>query len=213
MAQQVDGRSASSTLQRIENAGTSANSVWKNLSVANRKALLDELQPSFYTGTYTGKEPIELISVQYVPAAGLSVQGIPGGGASPEGAGGSYYLTNVRSVGEVRRFIDSVSGNGPSTLSMSFTRSASNTYSANVGVTAQVVTAGVGFDVSKTRSVNYSQSVNVPSGQRWQIDARNRFNRKSYDVWWDPWIGSNSYKGSGTADDYFGVFYYTWKVY
>jgi hypothetical protein len=113
---------------------------------------------------------------------------------------GSYYLTNVGSLCcEYWAVEDWVSGYGPGTLTYSSAVTSEHSFSANVGVSASVVTAGVGFDVTWSNTHTDSFSTDVPAGQCKKILSIEIKKQRSFDVWANPWLGSDYYAGSGSA--------------
>ncbi|KAB8142538.1 hypothetical protein F8S13_13335 [Chloroflexia bacterium SDU3-3] len=109
-----------------------------------------------------------------------------------------------------------MSGHAPAccqaTLGLTSQYSWSHSFNANVGVTAQVVTAGIGFDVTLTGSNSYQYSLNMPPNTTWEIDAYHKHAVTDYDVWFDPWIGDSYKAGSGQAFEFKGVSYSIWQV-
>lgn len=118
-----------------------------------------------------------------------------------------YYIANVSRGGDTYFFATQVSGWGPSTISLSFTSTVSNTWSATGGISAGAVSAGLGFSVTQSQSVTYSNSVNVPYGYCWRIIAYNQFANYGYDVMLNPFIGDAYTAGNGTARRFLGVYY------
>ena len=106
--------------------------------------------------------------------------------------GGSWYFPSLR--------LGAAEGWGPITLTVNVTRTVSATFSANVGVSAEVVSAGVGFDVNASFSVSTEGSWNVPSGVHGRLEAYALFDKYTFDVWdddcGDP---ADTYKGNGAA--------------
>ena len=100
------------------------------------------------------------------------------------------------------------------TLSMSQQGSVSNTFQANVGVNAQVVSAGVGFNVTQSWSVTYGYSVQVPPNKTYRIQSFHHYNGVDFNVWdddcGDP---ADTLVGSGTAWSFNGTISYTvWEI-
>jgi hypothetical protein len=120
---------------------------------------------------------------------------------------GCYYITNVSRGGDTYSFATQVSGWGPSTISLSFTSTVSTTWSATGGISSGAVSAGLGFSVTQSQSVTYSNSVNVPWGYCWRIVAYNQFANYGYDVMFNPFIGDAYKAGYGTARRFLGVYY------
>ena len=115
------------------------------------------------------------------------------------------YVTNMRYLRTVKPFVTMVQGNGPTTMSIDITRSVKNSFSATVSVSAEVVTAGVGFNVERTESVTYRSSTSVPNGACWTLRAYNVFYEYAFEVWQEPFVGSDRKIGSGTARDFKGI--------
>ena len=114
---------------------------------------------------------------------------------------------------EIQRFATMVRGTGPGHLTLSYTRSVSNQWSASANVSAEVVSAGVGFNVTQSTTVQYSYSMDVPAGKTYEIDAHDVFRRTYFQVYYNPLIGSAYWVGSGWADRFIGVAYSWWEVY
>jgi hypothetical protein len=115
------------------------------------------------------------------------------------------YVTNRRYVRTIKPFVTMVQGNGPTTIAIDITRTVKNSFSANVSVSAEVVTAGVGFNVERSESVAYRSSTTVPNGACWTIRAYNVFFEYSFEVWQEPFIGSDKKIGIGTARNFEGI--------
>ena len=115
------------------------------------------------------------------------------------------YVTNKRYLRTLKPLVTTVAGNGPMTISIDITRTVRNSFSATVGVSAQAVTIGVGFNVERAESVTYRSSTTVPNGACWTLRAYNVFYEYSFEVWQEPFIGSDFKIGSGTARDFQGI--------
>jgi hypothetical protein len=115
------------------------------------------------------------------------------------------YIKNQRYLRTIKPFVTMVKGNGPSTIAIDITRTVRNSFSATVNVSAEVVTAGVGFNVERSESVTYRSSTNVPNRACWTMRAYNVFYEYGFEVWQEPFIGSDTKIGSGTARDFQGI--------
>ncbi len=115
------------------------------------------------------------------------------------------YVANRRYLRTVKPFVTMVRGDGPSTIAIDITRTVKNSFSATVGVSAQVVSAGVGFSVERSESVTYRSSTSVPNRACWTMRAYNVFFEYGFEVWQEPFIGSDKKIGSGTARDFQGI--------
>jgi hypothetical protein len=115
------------------------------------------------------------------------------------------YVKNRRYLRTVKPFVTMVKGNGPTTIGIDITRTVRNSFSSTVSVSAEVVSAGVGFNVERSESVTYRSSTSVPSGACWTLQAYNVFYEYGFEVWQEPFIGSDKKIGSGTARDFQGI--------
>jgi hypothetical protein len=153
------------------------------------------------------KEVVTFVSRAELIARGLIV---PATGSSSAGTQAlcvwdCIYIKNRRYLRTIKPFVTMVQGNGPTTIAIDITRTVRNSFSANVSVSAEVVTAGVGFNVERSESVAYRSSTTVPNGACWTIRAYNVFFEYSFEVWQEPFIGSDRKIGTGTARDFQGI--------
>jgi hypothetical protein len=155
--------------------------------------------------------------VTFVSRAELIAMGLIAPAAGSISAGGSstgtealclwdcIYVKNRRYVRTLKPFVTMVQGNGPTTIAIDITRTVTNSFTASVSVSAKIVTAGVGFNVERSETVAYRSSTTVPNGACWTIRAYNVFFEYSFEVWQEPFIGSDKKIGTGTARDFQGV--------
>ena len=115
------------------------------------------------------------------------------------------YVKNRRYLRTVKPFVTMVQGNGPTTIGIDLTRTVKNSFSSSVNVSAEVVSAGVGFNVERTESVTYRSSTTVPNGACWTLRAYNVFYEYGFEVWQEPFFGSDTKIGSGSARDFQGI--------
>lgn len=115
------------------------------------------------------------------------------------------HVRNRRYLRTVKPFVTMVQGNGPSTMAIDISRTVRNSFSATVSVSAEVVSSGVGFNVERSESVTYRSSTTVPNGACWTLRAYNVFYEYGFEVWREPFIGSDTKIGSGTARDFQGI--------
>jgi hypothetical protein len=115
------------------------------------------------------------------------------------------YVKDRRYLRTVKPFVTMVQGNGPTTIGIDLTRTVKNSFSSSVDVSAEVVSAGVGFNVERTESVTYRSSTTVPNGACWTLRAYNVFYEYGFEVWQEPFIGSDKKVGSGSARDFQGI--------
>lgn len=159
------------------------------------------------SGDRSRKEVVTFVSRAELVAKGLIV---PATGTSTVGTQAlcvwdCIYVKNRRFLRTVKPFVTMVQGNGPTTIAIDITRTVKNSFSANVSVSAEIVTAGVGFNVERSETVAYRSSTTVPSGACWTIRAYNVFFEYGFEVWQEPFIGSDRKIGTGTARDFQGV--------
>lgn len=115
------------------------------------------------------------------------------------------YLKNRRYLRTVKPFVTMVQGNGPTTIAIDISRTVRNSFSATVSVSAEVVTAGVGFNVERSETVAYKSSTTVPNGACWTIRAYNVFYEYGFEIWHEPFIGSDKKIGTGAARNFRGI--------
>lgn len=116
------------------------------------------------------------------------------------------YVKNKRLLRTIKPFVTMVQGNGPSTIAIDITRTVRNSFTATVSVSAEIVSAGVGFNVEQSESVAYRSSTSVPNGACWTLRAYNVFAEYGFEVWQKPPLfGSDVKIGTGSARDFLGV--------
>jgi hypothetical protein len=115
------------------------------------------------------------------------------------------HVRNTRYLRTLRPFVTMVQGNGPVTIAIDIARTVKNSFTATVGVSAEVVSAGVGFNVERAETVTYRSSTTVPSGACWTLRAYNVFYEYGFEVWKEPFIGSDTKIGAGSARDFQGI--------
>ncbi|MBP8613066.1 MAG: hypothetical protein KBI30_03645 [Candidatus Atribacteria bacterium] len=148
------------------------------------------------------------------PAPAKPVCGYPS--SDPQWFGPYYYITNVSGPNEacgIQYVAKVVGGPGPTTIHMSQSTTISNSFSANVDIGAEIVNAGVGFDVTSVNTTTLQCDLSIPQGKYGAIEAYPLYNVYSYDVMYSPFIGSPYKIGEGNASKAVGVFYltYTWN--
>jgi len=148
------------------------------------------------------------------PAPAKPVCGYPS--LEPQWGNPCYYITNVSGPYEAwgtQYVAKAAGGPGPTTIHMSQSTSISNSFSANVSVSADVVTAGVGFSVTASYTTTLQCDLSIPAGIYGAIEAYPIYNVYNYDVMYNPFIGSPYKAGEGNASKAVGVFYltYTWN--
>lgn len=125
-----------------------------------------------------------------------------------------YRVTNVNNssdwTGSTK--IATANGNSGITLSLSQSKSISCTYSTSISVNAKTITAGVGFSVTGSETINISGSYKVPSTYNGKkvikgyLEAYPIYNKKTFTIQSKPAIGGSwSNVGSGSASRPYGV--------
>ncbi|MDM5191183.1 hypothetical protein QUF93_00370 [Bacillus hominis] len=124
-------------------------------------------------------------------------------------APGSYYVKNRSSTAACgSSILKKISGNSGS-LTLSFSGKVSATWSANAGITASAVSAGVGFNVSAEYSVTQSNTIDT-NGRYAEIRAYAEYTGYHFEVWENGWF-SDSKVGNGTALRPVGICFVTYR--
>ncbi|BFH59659.1 hypothetical protein [Paenibacillus azoreducens] len=131
--------------------------------------------------------------------------------ANPALVGNAIRNVKSKSIGQLCgstvRARTSGTGNVDGVLSLIQSTSVSNTFSATVGIEKSIVSAAVGFDVSKTMTKTTSYAVNT-KGKNYQIVAYDDYQGKSFDVY-----DIFGFKvGSGTALEQVGFCYAAYEI-
>jgi hypothetical protein len=154
------------------------------------------------SGTFVSAEQLAK-NGQVTPIGGSGDQAVPMWWCATD----CRYITNVARRADSYFFVTQVAGRGPQTLTLSFSSTVSNGWSATGGISAGAVSAGLGFSVTQSQGVTYSSSVSVPYGYCWRVVAYNQFATYGYDVMNNPFIGDAYWVGNGTARRFLGVYY------
>ncbi|MEV7598117.1 hypothetical protein AB0O91_12145 [Kitasatospora sp. NPDC089797] len=152
--------------------------------------------------------------------AAVSVLPAPGpttGATSSEGPAGTRMdvYQEVRNVVKHEKAlcgadpVDTVTGRGPMTLTLTQTRSVATQWSATAGITAGTVSAGVGFNVTETVTNAEGGSYPVPDGKFGHLEAHPLFDQYTFDVY-DRRVGGGAYIGSGQISHPAGFCYNHW---
>ncbi|WP_406203544.1 MULTISPECIES: hypothetical protein [unclassified Streptomyces] len=126
--------------------------------------------------------------------AGTQATGARTGYAGEKLAGtrAAKRLINVRSIGSKcgKTAIATAEGKGKMTLRIDDTRSAGTVLSKDITASAGSISVGVGWDVSKTRSITVSGSKEVPRGKYGTLKAYVKYSGKKFDVQEMYWANS-----------------------
>lgn len=190
-------------VQQLTNSGANSAQLWQKMSPRAQTAILKYLRLEQY-------ERSSIVTIVMSKAKPFSLTIAPEAGWYC----GCYGVYNVQGPYQyyATPYAAMVRGKGPGTLTLGATRQVSNKWSATVGIKAAEVSAGVGFDVTWTNSWTYSYQTTVPSGQNWEIDAYNVFNRNTYDVYYYPRASAPYKAGTRTAHNFQGVAYVVRRV-
>ncbi|MEV6777621.1 hypothetical protein [Streptomyces syringium] len=136
-----------------------------------------------------------------VPEAGKTAR-------SPQSPDGFKDLRNVRENGELcgTSVIQKTSGAGKTTLVLSVDKSVAVQWSATASITASAVSAGVGFNVTKTYAVKNETRFEVPSGKHGTIEAYPLYDSYVGDVYEGGWLKT----GTATVLKPIGVCFNQW---
>lgn len=98
-------------------------------------------------------------------------------------------------------------GSNPYTIQLSLrvNTTVSNSYSANVGISAEGISAGIGQNVTESYQVQQIGTATVPYGHTVKIMAWAVMDRYTFDVWYNPILGGDYKAGSGEAFIYSGT--------
>lgn len=119
---------------------------------------------------------------------GTSAQATPSAKSSEVASGNraiiAKRLIHVRSIGTKcgKTPIAMASGRGKMTLRIDDTRSTGTVLSKHIDASKGVISAGVGWDVSKSRSITVSGSKEVPRGKHGTLTAFVKYSGKKFDV-------------------------------
>jgi len=157
--------------------------------------------------TYDGQSLTGITEV--MRAASVSTSGISSD-ATPEWFWQSDEIRDVHweeiQVGSIP--LETITGTGPTTLTLSNTYSVSNSWNASVSVPASIVSAAVGFSVTKSNSVTLSNAQQVPAGETETVVAYPEFSVFSFQVWVpNNFNGNYTDAGTGSASHFTGIYY------
>lgn len=124
----------------------------------------------------------------------------------------AYEVRNVQYEGTVcgLQVIQRTSGPGPGTLTISVTNTVSNSFISTVTISASIVSAAVGFNVTETESITDSYTMDVPLGEIGYIEAHPYLDIYSFEVWDNPWYWWGSKVGEGEAYRVSGICFVSW---
>lgn len=122
-------------------------------------------------------------------------------------AAAATKLKNVRYAGELCGLtkIAKTSGRGKTTLVLTVSKSVSAQVESSVSVTVKVVSAGVGFKVDRTYTVENQTRYEVPRGKYGYVEAYPLYDQYTFNVY-----KGGRKKGSGYAMKPVGVCFNQW---
>lgn len=183
------------------------NSIFlEKASAASPARIESDMTTSIPKGAVIDKTEVTTV---YFDKSGVSSATTPDTRVMPEWGTPYYYIVNTTSYDrpDLTPIAETSGGPGPGTVSLSQAGSISNSWSADVGVTAQVVSAGVGFSVTGTVTRTFAYTAQVASGQHATIDAYAIQRICNYEVWYNPLVGNAYLAGYGWAMTCIGVDY------
>lgn len=190
---------ATADVEKVEPIGSEPRGSDVEVDVTGRDVIDDPEELAQYAEELGLDEEIEKITVSRSGDSQLST-------SDDNATAAGYYLQNVSaprefcSIPAIRTSYYGYPGG-----TMTVTDSISNTFSANVEVDAQVVSAGVGFSVTAESSISDSQDIVVNSGEQKKVEAYAMGSITDYEVWDNPWWRTAYQVGSGSATRYTGV--------
>lgn len=125
-----------------------------------------------------------------------------------------YYLKNVKrngyvcgteALGRTEAPADGINH----TLTLSINKQIAASFSANVGISASIVSAGVGFSVTETHGVTSSDSVQS-GGKATQLVAYGKYELYNFEIWEDDLIWDD-YVGTGQALKPYSVCFFAYQ--
>lgn len=122
---------------------------------------------------------------------------------------GYHMVYNVKDLGTGFSYWDSYDSSiygGPATVTKTYTRISSSTYTADVKVDYELIEAAVGFKFELNKKVQESYTFSVASGKQIELRVFTNYQKKSYDIGYNN--GGLLYKtGSGTAQKPVGLIF------
>lgn len=107
-----------------------------------------------------------------------------------------YYIDDIRSSVEKGQLLHSSTYRYPGG-SMTVEEEISASVHGDFGVSVDILTASLGFDVTKTYRVKDTHNIEVPKGQMRTLDAYVKLHKYTYNVWRKKSFSTNSYKKLG----------------
>lgn len=152
-----------------------------------------------------------LIGLKVVTPASITAPSTGNGIATPDWPWNSPEIRDVVYDGLVYNTADllaSATGTGPTTLILSRTTTISNNWSASASVSASIVSAAVGFNVTNSTSWTIADDQQVPSGVTETVEAYPEYQQYTFQVW-EPntFNGGYTEKGTGVAHKAVGIYY------
>ncbi|MFJ5551841.1 hypothetical protein [Streptomyces sp. NPDC093225] len=128
-----------------------------------------------------GADVVTKVDPELVKDSGEVADPLP----DPSGFSGARYLKNVRTLGNVcgTKLLQQTSGRGKTTLVMSFDKAVAATTKRETAIDLNWVSAGVGWDVTKSYNVKNETRYEVPAGKFGVIQAYPFYRMQVGDVW------------------------------
>ncbi|SFT04580.1 hypothetical protein [Marininema halotolerans] len=116
-------------------------------------------------------------------------------------------LKKGKNILDVNTIIRRDAAEGTGTLTLTVSDAVQAGYSSTTSVSAEVVTQGVGFNVSRTYTVTDSYSVKGKKGYKVILTAYPNYKKRDFKVYDDSCFGSDTYEGNGTDRKPVGVYF------
>lgn len=190
------------------NSNNSDNKQKKVIEVKDKENILKVAEE------YNFEEPEKIVEVifsygNYKETSSTETSDMTEIGTLEWGADEIYFtkIITTEEKGELLRSSNYVYPGG----TMTVTDSRSATFSTTIGLSAAVVSAEIGFDVTKSYSVSDSQNIVVPYGKTYNVKAYVNNQKKSFEIWEDDVI-LDDYLGTGKTTKPIGVIFVIYEL-
>ncbi|MEV8534724.1 hypothetical protein [Streptomyces sp. NPDC051211] len=114
-------------------------------------------------------------------SGGLALPSTP----SPSGTTAALFLRNAKYMGQTcgTDVIQQTSGRGKTTLVLTVEKGVSTTVKKEISIDAKYISAGMGWDVTKSYTVKNETRFEVPAGKFGTVQAYPLYNMHQGDVW------------------------------
>lgn len=117
---------------------------------------------------------------------------------------GQYVITHIANVGNVTydEYSITIAPGAGANLSQSW--SVSNSFSATIQISKDIVSAQLGYNVTQTSDVSETCSANVnTTGEDQMLEWQSIFTNYTYDIYWHSNVtGDDTLQGTGRSQEY-----------